>query len=105
MVFDDPQFFYGLQVNSVHMNFDDPEEFDDPHVFDDPQGIKLEVREPVKHVLAILSVKGVPPPHPLNGQSFCQKTLKMSKNDVFVLNKVTNGPKRPYHRPKRAKNV
>ena len=43
-VFDDPQFFYGLQVNSVHMNFDDPEEFDDPHVFDDPQGIKLEVR-------------------------------------------------------------
>ena len=44
MVFDDPQFFYGLQVNSVHMNFDDPEEFDDPHVFDDPQGIKLEVR-------------------------------------------------------------
>ena len=44
MVFDDPQFFYGLQVNSVHMNFDDPEEFDDPHVFDDPQGFKLEVR-------------------------------------------------------------
>ena len=25
--------------------------------------------------------------------------------DVFVLNKVKNGPKRPYNRPKRAKNV
>ena len=30
---------------------------------------------------------------------------KRTKNDVFVLNKVKNGPKRPYNRPKRAKNV
>ena len=30
---------------------------------------------------------------------------KMTKNDVFVLNKVKNGPKRPYNRPKRAKSV
>ena len=28
-----------------------------------------------------------------------------TKNDVFVLNKVKNGPKWPYNRPKRAKNV
>ena len=27
------------------------------------------------------------------------------KDDVFVLNKVKNGPKRPYNRPKGAKNV
>ena len=30
---------------------------------------------------------------------------KRTKNDVFGLNKVKNGPKRPYDRPKRAKNV
>ena len=30
---------------------------------------------------------------------------KRTKNDVFVLNKVKNGPKRPYNRPKRAKDV
>ena len=28
---------------------------------------------------------------------------KRTKNDVFVLNKVKDGPKRPYNRPKRAK--
>ena len=30
---------------------------------------------------------------------------KRAKNDVFSLNKVKNGPKRPYNGPKRAKNA
>ena len=33
------------------------------------------VWEPVKNVLADFSVKGVPPPHPLNGKSFAKKPL------------------------------
>ena len=31
------------------------------------------IREPFKNYLGIFSSKGVPPPHPLNGKSFCQK--------------------------------
>ena len=30
---------------------------------------------------------------------------KRDRYDVFVLNRVKNGQKRPYNRPKRAKNV
>ena len=50
---------------------------------------------------------GISPP-PLTrkpAKFFWKKIPKMTKNDVFVLNKVRNGPKRPYNRPKRAKNV
>ena len=36
---------------------------------------------------------------------FLKKFPKRAKDDVFVLNKVKNGPKRPYNRPKNAKNV
>ena len=65
--------------------------------------------------------------YPLSKKSFCQKNLsrnggnpldgksakhfleinfhKRTENDVFVLNKVKNGPKRPYNRPKRANKV
>ena len=49
---------------------------------------------------------GIPPP--LKGKSaklFQIFFPKRTKNDVFVLNKVKNGPKRPHNRPKRAKNV
>ena len=44
---------------------------------------------------------GIPPP--LNGKSaklFRIFFPKRTKNDVFVLNKVKNGPKRPNNRPK-----
>ena len=67
------------------------------------------------------------PPYPLSGKSFFQKTLsgnggyppppngqsaklfrnffpRRTRNDVLVLDMVKNGPKRPYNRPKRAKN-
>ena len=43
--------------------------------------------------------KTFPPPFP---EICCPKR---TKNDVFVLNEVKNGPKRPYNTPKRAKNV
>ena len=82
------------------------------------------LREPVKNYLADFFVKGAP----LSGKSFFQKTLggnggnppslnrkfaklfrnffpKMTKNDVFVLNKVRNGPKWPNNRPQTARNV
>ena len=46
---------------------------------------------------------------PLNRKSanLLQKDFfpKRAKNDVFLLNKVKNEPKRPYSKPKRAKNV
>ena len=50
---------------------------------------------------------GVTPP--LDGKSatlFLEMNFSnRTKNDVFVLNKVENVPKRPYNRPKRADNV
>ena len=65
-------------------------------------------------------LRGVPtpPPTPLTENHFSKKPLtenplsfsgnffpKRAKNDVFSLNKVKNGPKRPYNGPKRAKNA
>ena len=47
---------------------------------------------------------GTPSP-PLTESFSGQNFPKRSKNDVFGLNKVKNGPKRPYDRPKKAKNV
>ena len=42
-----------------------------------------------------------PPPLTESPLSFSRKKIpKRTKNDVFVLNKVKNGPKRPYNRPK-----
>ena len=55
-----------------------------------------------------LGERGVPPPPPLTESllSFSGKKIpKGTKNDIFGLNKVKNGPKRPYDRPERAKNV
>ena len=39
------------------------------------------------------------------GRSLPDFPKKEKLNDVFVLNKVKNGPKRPYNEPKRAKNI
>ena len=84
-----------------------------------------------KQLSGFFSVKGVPrPPTPLTENHFSKKPLaelggtpspppltesplsfsgiffaKRTKNDVFGTNKVKKGPKRPYDRPKRAKNV
>ena len=59
----------------------------------------------VKLILAEMVGTPSPPltetPLSFSGISFPKRT----KNDVFGLNKVKNGPKRPYDRPKRAKNV
>ena len=87
------------------------------------------LREPVKNYLADFVRYGGTPPYPLNGQSFFQKILsrqgggtpppltesplsfsgifflKGLKMMFFSLNKVENGPKRPYNGPKRAKNA
>ena len=76
--------------------------------------LRIDVKEPVKNYLADyhfskkpLADRGGTPP-PLNGKSaklfqiFFLKGLKMM---FFSLNKVKNGPKRPYNGPKRAKNA
>ena len=40
---------------------------------------------------------------PFRENIFWKTNYKGAKNGVFVINKVKNGPKRPYNRPKRAK--
>ena len=48
---------------------------------------------------------GTPPPLTEIPPSFSGKIPKRAKNGVFVINKVKKGPKRPWNRPKRSKNV
>ena len=48
---------------------------------------------------------GTPPPFTESPLSFSGIFFpKRTKNYVFLENKVKNGPKRPYNRPKKAKN-
>merc|ERR1711973_914821 len=71
-----------------------------------PPPLLTENQSEKKKVFFLSGKGGYPPPLTESPLSFSGKFFpKRAKNDVFSLNKVKNGPKRPYNGPKRAKNA